>query len=334
MEQYWDTAAHPVGDQLSYWADVVCQAFTPLAPARTREHLTRSNAPAGLYGWVRSARLANTNSAEIASCTQRLTHGATEVRRSPSEEIFVNLQLAGTCRGEQDGRQCLVRPGSFALFDTTRPYVLEFAESTGGEPWRVLSFRIPRDQLLRLLPAPAAVTARPVSGATGSGAVAAAMMTSLWDTHAELSAASRLALDHACSQVLATALGAFEPRRTPGRAGADAALRATIGRYVIERLRFGPVPAEAAAAHAGVSVRKLHQLYAETGATYGAFVRETRLREVARALTDPADARSIAEIAASWGFCDGPHLNRLFRQHFSCTPTAYRFVHARPGGDA
>ncbi|WP_211223881.1 AraC-like ligand-binding domain-containing protein [Pseudonocardia asaccharolytica] len=108
---YWTTADHPIKDQLGYWADVVCEAFTPLAPARTRRHLARSRHTDGMRGWVRSAPLSSTSCAEIASCTQLLTHGNTEVHRSPADMVFVNLQLTGTCRGEQDGRQCVVAPG-------------------------------------------------------------------------------------------------------------------------------------------------------------------------------------------------------------------------------
>lgn len=323
---YWDTAEHPAEEQFSYWADVVCEAFTPLAPARTRHHLARSREARGLRGWVRSTPLASTNCAEIASCTQRLSHGDGEVRRSPADVVFVNLQLTGTCRGEQDGRQCLVTPGTFALFDTTRPYRLEFAESDAGEQWRVLSFRIPRDQLAPFV-GDAQFTGTTVDGRHGSGLVAATMMASLWASRDQLTAASRLALDHAYCQVLATALGAFEPPDHASREEYDAALRTTVARFVAERLPLGPVRVEDAAAHVGVSVRKLHQLYADTGTSYAALVREMRLREVARDLADPS--RSITDIAARWGFCDGAHLSRVFRAHRGCTPTEFR---AQVGG--
>lgn len=321
---YWDTAGHAVHAQFSYWADVVCEAFTPLAPARTRQHLARSRHTEGLQGWVRSLPLTSTNCAEIASCTQRLTHGEAEVRRSPADVVFVNLQLTGTCRGEQDGRQCIVPPGTFALFDTTRPYRLEFEESATGEPWRVLSFRVPRAQLTRFLPADAGFTGRTVDGRRGSGLIVSTMMASLWTTQEELSLSSRLALDHAYSQVLATALGAFERPGAPNRAGRDAALRSTVTRFVAERLPLGAVRAEDAAQHVGVSLRKVHELFAGTGTSFASVVREMRLREVTRDLLDDAAQRSITEIAARWGFCDGAHLSRVFRAEYGCTPSEYR----------
>jgi AraC-like DNA-binding protein len=323
----WDTATLPARDQMPYWADVVCEAFTPLAPTRDRDHLSRSRSRDGLFGWVRSARLSSTNSAEIASCTQRLSHGAAEVRRSPSEEVFVNLQLAGTCRGEQDGRQCVVRPGEFALFDTTHPYTLEFEESGAGRPWHVLSFRIPRDRVIELIPANTRFTARTIADASGPGAVAANMMKTLWATSPDLGPSTRTTLDNACTQVIADALSTFAPSAPLDRAGADDALRVTARRFIVEHLSGGTIPAEAAARHIGVSVRRLHQLFAAEGTTFGSVVRETRLREVARSLTNEADTRPLADIAAAWGFYDGPHLSRLFRERFGCTPSEYRAGH-------
>lgn len=321
---YWNTADHPVEDQLSYWADVVCAAFTPLSPARTPQHLARSRQTDGLMGWVRSASLMSTNCAEIASCTQRLSHGTSEVKRSPADVVFVNLQLTGSCRGEQDGRQCRVTPGTFALFDTTRPYRLEFEESEAGEPWRVLSFRVPREQITCFVPDGVAFTGMTVDGRSGPGLVAATMMASLWKSRHSLTVPSRLALDHAYSQVVATAVGAFERPDDVGRVGMDAALRATIVRFVAERLPLGAVRVEDAAAHVGVSVRKLHQLYAGTDTTFATLVREMRLREVARELADPTVNDPITGIAAHWGFCDGGHLSREFRRQYDCTPTEYR----------
>ncbi|HEX6358630.1 helix-turn-helix domain-containing protein [Actinophytocola sp.] len=323
---YWDTQELPRDEQFSYWADVVCEAFTPLAPVRTRAHLQRSEHASGMPGWVRSARLATTNCAEIASCTQRLVHGRSEVRRAPEEVVFVNLQLAGTCHGEQDGRRCVVEPGTFAVFDTTRPYTLEFTESPGAGDWQVLSFRVPREQLFASLPVDAPVTGVTVDARSGPGLVAASMMTSLWSVQDQLDTGARAAMDRAYGDVLATALGAFDIPADGLAPGRRQALRVAASRFVADRLTCGRITAQEVAAHLGISVRSLHQLYTSTGTTFAAGVRDQRLRECARELA--LSGRSIAEIAYRWGFCDGAHLSRLFRRHFGCTPIEYREQHA------
>jgi hypothetical protein len=82
MTSYWTTRGLGPADQMSYWADVLCQAFTPLAPWRSRDHVEHSSSRSGLPGWVRSAAIGGGNAAEIASCTQRIDHGRREVARA------------------------------------------------------------------------------------------------------------------------------------------------------------------------------------------------------------------------------------------------------------
>lgn len=324
VDSTWNTATHPVDEQLAYWADVVCQAFTPLAPTRAREHITRSSqSPVGVYGWVRSARLAETNSAEIASCTQLLRHGPRQVRESPSEEVFVNLQMTGSCKGEQDGRRTLITPGQVGIFDTTRPYALEFEESSNGDPWRVISFRIPRSKLLAVLPPRVTPGGQVVDGRRGAGMVATSMMRSMWESHSHLTPASRLALDDSFIPVLVTALGAFDTT-LEGKDDRDAALRAAIVRFVSGHLRYGRILADDAADHVGISVRKLHQIFAARDESFGNVVRDMRLESVARELRANGALRSITDLAHEWGFSDGSHLIRLFKQRFACTPGEYR----------
>jgi AraC-like DNA-binding protein len=324
VECSWNTAWYPVDEQLSYWADIVCQAFTPLAPSRSREHVARSRIGEGVYGWVTSSRLAVTNAAEIASCTQYLRHGPRQVNDSPSEEVFVNLQIAGSCKGEQDGRQSLVLPGQAALFDTTRPYTLEFEESKAGDPWHVISFRVPRDKLIAIVPPRLMAGGRIINGAHGVGAVATCMMQTIWNSREQIAPATRSSLDDAFANVLASALGAYEPLTDARRADLDEALRAAVVRFAQGRLRDGRVPAEDAARHVGISVRKLHQIFAATEQSFGSVVRDLRLDQVCRQLRMVEGSGNLAQLAHEWGFSDSSHLIRVFRQRHGCTPRDYQ----------
>lgn len=118
--QYWTTGDRPEREQFSYWREVICEAFTPLATQRTSVHRAAGPRPRGITSWVRSRMLTSTNTAEVSSETQLISHGDSEVRRTDSHQVFVNLQLDGHCIGMQDGRRCIVPAGGFALFDTTR----------------------------------------------------------------------------------------------------------------------------------------------------------------------------------------------------------------------
>ncbi|MGW4338026.1 helix-turn-helix domain-containing protein [Rhodococcus koreensis] len=319
---YWSTSGLSAREQVSYWGDVVCQAFTPLSPTRRRTHLDRSATAEGVPGWVRSEPLVDTNCAEIASCTQLLTHGPSEVRRAPMEALFVNLQLSGACYAEQDGRRCIVRPGSYAVFDTTRPYSLEFREPENDASWRVLSFRVPRDQWAAGLRTDDA-TARVVDTNTGAGSVVATMMSTLWKERPNLDPRTVRTMERAFADVLsaATTAGITEHTVTEDR---DAALRVVVRHYIRSAVPLGRVTAEAAARDAAISVRTLHRLFQAVGTTFTDCVREERLRGVTHELAVAPASVTISEIAALWGFCDSSHLTRTFQRHHGCTPSDYR----------
>ncbi|MGF0309194.1 helix-turn-helix domain-containing protein [Rhodococcus sp. IEGM1428] len=323
MTSYWTTRGLGPADQMSYWADVLCQAFTPLAPWRSRDHVERSSSSSGLPGWVRSAAIGGGNAAEIASCTQRIDHGKREVARADEDVVFVNLQLDGHCTTTQDGRQCTVSRGEFAIVDSTRPYRLEFVEPGNDELWRVLSFRLPRPLLADVVGPSAATTARRFSSSSGSARLLGSLMVETWRTDSSLQTAERQMIGAAHVDLLRAVLGGTQ-RGTGCSSETDEALRVSAVRYIDSRLPFGRVPATDAAHHVGVSVRTLHALFERTGTTFGAVVREHRVEACRRELADSRDTRSIGTIAAAWGFSDSAHLAKTFRSRFGCSPVEYR----------
>ncbi|MGW0174018.1 helix-turn-helix domain-containing protein [Rhodococcus sp. NPDC003322] len=321
---YWSTSGLDVKDQARYWGDVICEAFTPLTPVRGQAQIDHSATPAGVPGWVRSEPLTHTNSAEIASCTQLLTHGPAEIRRAPIDALFVNLQLAGTCYGEQDDRRCVVRPGSFAVFDTTRPYTLEFREPPEQDSWRVLSFRIPQEHRLSAIRVDDAMS-RAIDTATGPGSVVGTMMNVLWRDRPILDADALQTLETAFTDVLSAVASTYAGRsvRVDEDRG-DSAVRRIVQHYIRTALPLGRVTAEAAAREASISVRTLHRVFQSVGTTFSACVRDERLRGAMSDLQTAPSEVTLGKIAARWGFCDSSHLTRTFQRNLGCTPSQYR----------
>lgn len=178
-----------------------------------------------------------------------------------------------------------------------------------------------------MLPGDVPVKGVALDARTGPGHVAAAMMHSLWTARDELDSAARSAMDRSFSEVLTTAVSGAVPRTGDDRTAYRSAMLAAVKAYVADRLPCGPVTATQAATRVGISVRSLHNLYSTTGTTFAATVRDQRLGECARELADHRNTRSIADVAASWGFADGPHLSRTFRQHYGCSPQEYQGRH-------
>ena len=81
---------------------------------------------------------------DLGVCATRAT--ATTVRRTPrlaredtEPMVFLSLQRSGSSIVVQHGREAVLGPGDFAVYDTSSPYSLLFAEGID-----VTFFRIPR----------------------------------------------------------------------------------------------------------------------------------------------------------------------------------------------
>lgn len=323
--RHWTTVDRPAGEQFSYWREVICEAFTPLATQRSSAHRPPGPREQGISSWVRSSMLTATNCAEVSSEAQLIRHGEAEVRRTDSDQVFVNLQVAGHCAAVQDGRRCVVPPGGFALFDTTRTYDLDFvADDTSGE-WRAVSFRVPRARLIPLLADPHGFTSVTHDAKKpGAASLVASTMMSIWRNVDGLDAASADAAESAFTTMLAVGIGA-DPGSAERRQGIlDAELRAAINRHLAANLLTGELSPQRVAHRFGISVRKLHLLYEGSPQTFAQTVTEMKVDACARELTAGAASRTLTELAARWGFCDLSHMNKVFRTHRACLPSEYR----------
>jgi AraC-like DNA-binding protein len=323
--RYLTVADQPVAEQFSYWREVICQVCTPLAAVREREHRGGEPPERGITGWVRSARVGSSYAAEVCSRTQSLDHGAAEIRRTASADVFVALQLRGRCVGTQGGRTCRVDPGGFAMFDTTQAYRLDFLGDDPSGEWQVISFRVPRSRLLPFVADPGAFTAVTHDATRGGIAtMVASTMTAIWRTVESLDDLAGQAAETALLTLLAAASGDTVEHRTARQETLDASLRAAVNRYVAANLHVPDLSAAQVARRFGISVRKLHGVYRDTDSTFARTVMALRVEACARDLACGAGGRTLTDVAAHWGFADLSHMNRVFRARYGCLPSELR----------
>jgi|GEM_PF-692912 len=122
--------------------------------------------------------------------------------------------------------------------------------------------------------------------------------------------------------------------RTPERPEAEtpAALALQMGRIrAIVRAQLGSAmlgPARLCRT-AGISRSQLYRLFARHGGV-ALFIQRERLNAAFRALSDPADPRSVAEIGEAVGLFDASSFSRMFRRSFGLSPRDVRSA-ARTG---
>lgn len=245
------------------------------------------------------------------------------VRRTPAliaagdEPYFkLSLQLEGDARLSQDGRTADIRPGDLAIYDTTRPYELEFDGDN-----RALVIMFPQRVVDLPASSVAEVTAVVFSRESALGRVIIPFLTELGTSIERLHGPDGIRLVHSALDLLVTLLSSrlhveTDPRRR---------LTQDIRAYVDARLGDPSLtPASIAQAHF-ISVRHLHATFSADGVTLAAWIRERRLDRIRRDLADPMHAgESLHQIAARWGLPDAAHFSRLFRSRFGESPRDHR----------
>ena len=307
-------------DRLDVWRDLIREHFVALDI-----HAERDDA---FTGAVRTAGLGHLKVASVRSGTQGCSRTPGLARRDAETYLQVGLLTRGAARVAQDGREGVLRPGDFAVYETDRP----FHWGLRGE-WELLVLTWPRTTIALDAGASQLLTARPLRGDSGLGAIVGRMLCDLVSAPPELSAAGGVRLADEIAELVTTVAGEQVRPLSPARSGDDLLRRVEV--YLVEHLADPDLgPAAVAAAHF-ISTRHLHRLFAHRGSTVAREIQRLRLERCRRELLDPRAAnRSITEVSRQWGFTDLATFSRAFRGAYGISPSAWRAVHAgdRPGG--
>ncbi|WP_309131850.1 helix-turn-helix domain-containing protein [Brevibacterium sp.] len=235
----------------------------------------------------------------------------------------LNLLLHGNGILVQDGRETVIRPGDLALYDTSRPYSLMFAETVSN-----LVMMFPKDRLGLPTTIVEELTAISLGADCALGPMVSNFLAQVPATITSLPLHARAQVAQSgldlLSALLSTVLDVKAEAHDPKQAQLE-----EIYRFIDENLGADLTPGSIAAAHF-MSTRHLHSLFSDTGTTVSALIKDRRLEKCRAQILNPALAhRTIAGIAAQWGFSDPAHFSRVFKAHFGRSPSELR--HQRLG---
>lgn len=301
------------GAEFDYWADTVSTTFVPLEC---------SSASRGSFqGELVSRSLGDFQFARIVASAHRVSRTRRMIERNDQGLLKVCVQLEGTARISQEGRQAEVLPGDFAIYDTSRPYVLSFDHTVSTRTFVFMfpqaQLGIPYDDLRR-------VTAVSVSGREGVGLVASPFFRAMAEASADGSLMLNGRLAHNAIALLETVYRERLDQATTGERVSRSRLL-VVQAWLDHHLQDpGLSPDLIAGAH-NISVRYLHRLFADDGTSVSRWVKVRRLEGCRRELGDPSLARfSVGAIAARWGMLDAPSFSRAFRDAYGLSPREYR----------
>lgn len=232
--------------------------------------------------------------------------------RAEDEQLWqIDLMAAGRARVEQGRSAADLEPTDLVLIDPARP--VQFASTACTH----VTMLVPRRDL-RLRPGDAArLAGTRIRGDRGP----AALVSSLVRDMARSLAGFRLdEANRSAAAVIELVSVALEAQLGDVRPSPDEVLRDRILGHIEARLSDRDLsPAMIAAAH-HISLRRLHKLFEDQPLTVAAVIRRRRLERCRADLS--RENRTVAAVAARWGFADPAHFSRLFKSTFGYNAAA------------
>jgi len=242
------------------------------------------------------------------------------IANSTEADFLISFQLSKQGLVKQGGREALLTPGSFALYDSTQPYSLTFTER-----FHQFVVQMPKEVLSRHLINPEQYTAIAISGRSGLGAVLTNFIFSLAQELNNVEQAPGELAENLVNMIAMAFSSSVMLEQVRDQSIVQASLKRRIRQYIDNNLCDPDLSNHHIAEALGISVRYLHKLFQEEAETIHSLILDKRLAKGRQLLADPAySGHSIERIAYSVGFSSPAHFSRSFKKHFGHNPSSIR----------
>lgn len=313
MYQFMSTDTLLPRDRLAYWNDVICRLLVPkdVVLMRTNEEF---------YGTIAATDIGRLSVADVASISQDFARTQAHLANESSAMLQIALMERGRAWVTQDGREAHLQAGDFAIYESTRPFFWSV-----GSSWDCLVFTLPRHAVALTEAESQLITARRFAGDAGLPGLVSRFLRDVART--EDLAGIREPERVVCNVIdLVLSLVTDELGRSEAvRSSVQRSLMTRIKAYIQQNLADPALsPGLIAGAH-HISIRYLHKLFSNEGASVAEYIRSLRIERCRRDLLDRRlAARAVADIAQHWGFGDISGFNRAFKAAVGVTPREYR----------
>lgn len=304
----WRTQdVHP-SSRLSDWNRVASSTFTPMSISAE----DRSNFGAEL-GAVCSGQ---TTIARIKSAGSTVSHDQQDAQADLSDPAYIlHLQIKGCSENIQAGRSVVLQPGDCTLVDSKRPYQLSFG--VGAE---FIVCRFSAKNLRSYLPFPDDGVSRLISHRSGSTRTLQGLLQQIWIEAWEEEPGDWL--NEADSCILPLLALAWRSSGLPSCRAQPSGLRQRVEQYVANHFEDPDLNIASIANAMSTSTRWIQKAFAVEGETPVQYIQRIRVENASQMLL--TDKCSITEVAFASGFNDITHFGRVFKRHFSQSPSRFR----------
>ncbi len=257
--------------------------------------------------------------------------GLRHVQADQMDDYLLTLPLRAHINIYRNGEARSVEPGEFALLSTSQAFIGEISSQAAREPFSALHVRVSGSVLRQRMPHAEECCWKVMRLRSGAGVILQQLCNLAVDEGRGLSPAEGRRFAGMLTDAVTNAvLEAPEVRALPILSSNWAYVR--IARqakaYIENHLPDPGLDTDTVAAHCRVSKRYLQAVFADSGETVGATIRELRLQRCREALRSPAlQHQPVSQIAMYWGFADMPYFCRAYKARFDTSPSRDRELH-------
>lgn len=240
-----------------------------------------------------------------------LRRSAERIAADGRDTFTFGLVTRGHLAGDFDGRACELRPGQVCVIDFARPW----RAATGATDFILVA--APRAAVMGLAPRMGDLHGRLLDGAPAR--ILAEHFAALVRHLPLASLGDAPVIQRTTLHMIAESLESLAPGEAaePGPMEGRVAFR--VRRYVESRLASDDLSPAAICQGVGVSRPTLYRAFHAAGGI-ARYIQRRRLEAVHILLSDPAETRSLAELALAYGFSSHAHFTTAFRRRFGYTP--------------
>jgi AraC-like DNA-binding protein len=312
------TTTVPQSERTAYWLDMICAMYVHLDCDGPDEQ--------ELFGDISFNRLGSLDLTQLRSNAQRIRRTEAKIRQGGEDCLLIQIQREGRCLVRQDGRQAVVSPGDFVLYDSSRPYELNFQDRHHD----VFVMRLARAQFKVHISNLEELTAMTLSSQDAAGHLLLSMVETLRRDIAKLQPSSALGVSEAITSIVAAGLRGLPGANVRKLSNLHAYHLARIRAYVRDHLRDPELSVQSIALALQISSDHLSRVFRSEPIPLSRWIWKMRLDAIRRDLANPRlREQSVSDIAFSWGFNNAAHFSRSFRDEYQMTPREWREVSMR-----
>ncbi len=299
-------------DRLSYWTDMICNTYVQLGCDAVKT--------AQFRGSIKNHQLPSLDLSIVSACAQTVMRSNRHIAKASEDYFLISIQTEGTGIISQDGRDAVLRPGDFALYDSTRPYQLAFKDN-----FEQIVLKLPTQNLKTLVKETHKLTATTVSGREGAGHLLISMIRTLRDDVEDLQPASALAVASGVLNIVSAGLHTLPSANQIHPSQLTQYHLARIKAFIDANLFEPELSAAYIAAKLNLSTGHIHRIFQNDIGALGHYILNLRLEACGRELLSPmCQNKSVSAIAYSCGFNSAAHFSRAFKEKFELTPSEWK----------